>query len=267
MVDGYTKDAKTTNYKGVGEEETRFQRAWVDGRVAGLKVKAGRYNKVMGHTNHIWNDRVDGVEVAYGKDVKLNLGYAQLANDRKDVKYGVEAKVAYAELTGKVSKRLGLEADYYMFSDVNEDDGYVADNKFAILALGADYALAKNLNLSGTYFHSDADMEAAVKNGANDKDGFNLKLSYKGASAAKPGSFGIYGEYVDLSAAVVVGDGAYSTPAFLPNKATAGYKGMIYGANYALAKNIVGTVEYYDLKAKSNSDKTQTLYTGVAFTF
>ena len=62
-----------------GEETTKFQRAYVAGKLGGLKVEAGRNHRVLAD-NNVYGNRVDGVKVAYGKDVKLTAEYGKLAS-------------------------------------------------------------------------------------------------------------------------------------------------------------------------------------------
>ena len=90
-----------TNDKGnSGEEDVAFQRAYVNGRVGGLAVQAGRYNKTDITGGNIHDDRVDGVQVSYGKDVKLTAGYGKATG--VDVIAGENKDVAYAELGAKL---------------------------------------------------------------------------------------------------------------------------------------------------------------------
>ena len=48
-----------------------------------------------------------------------------------------------------------------------------------------------------------------------------------------------------------------------------GFKGFEVGANYTVAKNIVASVDYYDLEAKDVKDEPsyKTLWSQVQFTF
>ena len=62
-----------------GNEETKFQRAYVNGKLGGLAVQAGRYHAKWSEGN-VYDNRFDGVQVAYGKDVKLVAGYGKAAH-------------------------------------------------------------------------------------------------------------------------------------------------------------------------------------------
>ena len=247
-----------TNDKGnSGEEDVAFQRAYVNGRVGGLAVQAGRYNKTDITGGNIHDNRVDGVQVSYGKDVKLTAGYgkatgvAVIAGENKDV--------AYAELGAKLGA-VDAFAGYYKFDNLLK----AADDD-AIWTVGLGFNLAKDLKLTGTYLRSDVDAVTVdtVKYNDVDKDGYVVGLAYKGAKAAKAGSWGLNASYYDQGAGTVVAhtmDGIYFDE---------GFKGYSVGANYALAKNIVAGVTYYDLESKEakGTPDAQTLWSQVVFSF
>ena len=247
-----------TNDKGnSGEEDVAFQRAYVNGRVGGLAVQAGRYNKTDITGGNIHDNRVDGVQVSYGKDVKLTAGYgkatgvAVIAGENKDV--------AYAELGAKLGA-VDAFAGYYKFDNLLK----AADDD-AIWTVGLGFDLAKDLKLTGTYLRSDVDAVTvdSVKYNDVDKDGYVVAMAYKGAKAAKAGSWGLNASYYDQGAGTVVAhtmDGIYFDE---------GFKGYSVGANYALAKNIVAGVTYYDLESKEakGTPDAQTLWSQVVFSF
>ena len=247
-----------TNDKGnAGEENVAFQRAYVNGRVGGLAVQAGRYNKTDITGGNIHDNRMDGVQVSYGKDVKLTAGYGKATG--VDVIAGENKDVAYAELGAKLGA-VDAFAGYYKFDNLlkaNDDD--------AIWTVGLGFDLAKDLKLTGTYLRSDVDTVTvdSVKYNDVDKDGYVVGLAYKGAKAAKAGSWGMNASYYDQGAGTVVAhtmDGIYFDE---------GFKGYSVGANYALAKNIVAGVTYYDLESKEakGTPDAQTLWSQVVFSF
>ena len=247
-----------TNDKGnSGEENVAFQRAYVNGKLGGLAVQAGRYNKTDITGGNIHDNRVDGVQVSYGKDVKLTAGYGKATG--VDVIAGENKDVAYAELGAKLGA-VDAFAGYYKFDNLlkaNDDD--------AIWTVGLGFDLAKDLKLTGTYLRSDVDTVTvdSVKYNDVDKDGYVVGLAYKGAKAAKAGSWGLNASYYDQGAGTVVAhtmDGIYFDE---------GFKGYSVGANYALAKNIVAGVTYYDLESKEakGTPDAQTLWSQVVFSF
>ena len=247
-----------TNDKGnAGEENVAFQRAYVNGRVGGLAVQAGRYNKTDITGGNIHDNRMDGVQVSYGKDVKLTAGYGKATG--VDVIAGENKDVAYAELGAKLGA-VDAFAGYYKFDNLLK----AADDD-AIWTVGLGFDLAKDLKLTGTYLRSDVDTVTVdnVKYNDVDKDGYVVGLAYKGAKAAKAGSWGMNASYYDQGAGTVVAhtmDGIYFDE---------GFKGYSVGANYALAKNIVAGVTYYDLESKEakGTPDAQTLWSQVVFSF
>ena len=247
-----------TNDKGnSGEENVAFQRAYVNGKLGGLAVQAGRYNKTDITGGNIHDDRMDGVQVSYGKDVKLTAGYGKATG--VDVIAGENKDVAYAELGAKLGA-VDAFAGYYKFDNLLK----AADDD-AIWTVGLGFDLAKDLKLTGTYLRSDVDAVTVdnVKYNDVDKDGYVVAMAYKGAKAAKAGSWGLNASYYDQGAGTVVAhtmDGIYFDE---------GFKGYSVGANYALAKNIVAGVTYYDLESKEakGTPDAQTLWSQVVFSF
>ena len=241
------------NSDNKGDEDTKFQRAFVNGRLGGLAVEAGRNNAVL-LGGEILSNRADRVKVAYGKDVKLSAEYGKLANKDKVEDLGHEYYAV--SLAGKVGK-LGAEA---LYVDVNEDLKLGKDNN--IWAIGANYAFDKNVGLKAAYLKGD------VENTKGEDDGWYAMLNYKGAKAAKAGSFGVYAGYYDMAASTVIANGWSTSFANTLRNSNGGFEGWKAGVNYAFAKNIVGTVEYVNLDAKddSNADDS-TVWSQVVFTF
>jgi len=231
-----------------GDETTKFQRAYVNGKLGGVAVQAGRYHKKLAEGN-VYDQRMDAVEASYGKDVKLTVGYGKatpLSVARLD-----NSDVWYADLSGKVGA-LALSAGYVDFQDISGSD---VDS--SVWNVAANYAFDKNFKLGAMYLKGeDHDLDI-------DDDGFVVTASYKGAKAAKVGSWGLVAKYYDQGATTY----ADHTMNGKADKML-GFKGYSVAANYTFAKNIVGQVEWYDLEDKVVSDvKSQTLWSQVVFTF
>ena len=231
-----------------GYETTKFQRAYVNGKLGGVAVQAGRYHKKLAEGN-VYDQRMDAVEASYGKDVKLTVGYGKatpLSVARLD-----NSDVWYADLSGKVGA-LALSAGYVDFQDISGSD---VDS--SVWNVAANYAFDKNFKLGAMYLKGeDHDLDI-------DDDGFVVTASYKGAKAAKVGSWGLVAKYYDQGATTY----ADHTMNGKADKML-GFKGYSVAANYTFAKNIVGQVEWYDLEDKVASDvKSQTLWSQVVFTF
>ena len=235
-----------------GDEDTKFQRAYVNGKLGGLAVQAGRYNLKVSEGN-VYDNRFDGVQASYGKDVKLTAGYGKADPGEAQAKAN---EVVYAELSGKAGA-LDLAAAYYDFKDLEGVDG-IDDS---IWTVAANYAFDKNFKLGAMYLNGDKD----GYNGAD--DGYVVTASYKGAKAAKVGSWGLVAKYYDQGASTYIDhtmNGLADDDLFTGDE---GFKGYSVAANYTFAKNIVGQVEYYDLEQEEGNKDAQTLWSQVVFTF
>jgi len=241
---------------GKDEEETKFQRAYVEGKVGGLKVTAGRWSNLVAEGN-VWDSRMDAVKAVYGKDVKVTAVYGKA--DASSPKQDFE-EYKSLDVAGKVGI-VSLTAGYYDFSDAAKA-GY--ENK-EIWALAANMPLAKDLKLGAMYLKGDTDVAG------NDDDGYVLTLAYKGAKASVPGSWGLTAKYYDQPLATYADhtmNGYADTFGTDANREKYdGFEGYGLFANYALAKNIVAQVEYYDLESRSGKADEETLWTQVVFTF
>ena len=231
-----------------GDEDTSFARAYVEGKIGGLNVTAGRYNAFLANGN-IYDDKVDGAEVSYGDKVKVT-GFAGKATEVDGGNY------AGGELAGAFGA-LNLAAGYVNYKDLAD----VKDMDDAIWYVGADYTMG-DVNLSGMYLKGDASENGKDVTDVN-TDGWTVGLAYKGADASEAGSWGLFANYYDLGGMTYI---AHTTDANTFDND--GFKGYGVGANYAFAKNIVGTVAYYDTENKLNSNENdQRVWADVTFTF
>ena len=243
-----------------GNETTKFQRAYVEGKLGGLNVTAGRYNAFFANGN-VYDTRADGVEVSYGSKIQLKgfAGKATDAGDDSDVSYG---NYAGAELTGDFNK-LGLTAGYVNFKDMDattEEPETNHDN--AIWYVGGSYDFDGNVAVSGMYLKGDMSLNDEDVKGIG-SDGWTAGLTYKGAEASEAGSWGLFANYYDQGGMTYV---AHTTDA--ETFAYDGFKGWGVGTNYTFAKNIVGTVAYYDTENKVKEDeKSHIVWADLTFTF
>ena len=249
-----TQDLSTDS----GDESTDFQRAYLEGRLGGMDVTAGRYNAFFADGN-IYDNRADGVEVSYGDKVKLT-GYVGKGTDGTLGSKETFGNYAGGEVSADLAKGLNLAAGYINVKDI----GDIEDAENAIWHAGLTYT-AGDVTLSGMYLKGDADGAAEFgSTGAKlDDDGYVFGLAYKGAEAAEVNSWGIWANYYNQGGQTYL---AHTTDAntFDNN----GFKGYGVGVNYTFAKNIVGTVAYYDTENKLNSkDDDKIIWTDLTFTF
>ena len=257
-------------HDNAGNEDTSFQRAYVEGKLGGLNVTAGRYNAFFANGN-VYDTRADGVEVSYGSKIQLK-GFAGKGTDAvdaadKDTTFG---NYAGAELTGDFNK-LGLVAGYVNFKDMyknskvafDRDEYNVAEGlDNAIWYVGGSYDFDGNVAVSGMYLKGDASYKDEDVKGVG-SDGWTAGLTYKGAEATEAGSWGLFANYYDQGGMTYV---AHTTDANTFDNE--GFKGWGVGTNYAFAKGIVGTVAYYDTVSKlHDEDHDNIVWADLTFTF
>ena len=283
-----------------GNEDTKFQRAYVDGKLGGMAVRAGRYNLVIADGN-IYDTRADGLELSYGNKLKLK-GFAGKATDditvvpymtingdntfAADITNG--GKYWGLAVEGELAKGLKATAGYTQFKDMGTGSAEAYGGDFGktdidngIWHAGLSYDMG-HFNLSAMYLKGDLsadklnDMRDGEINRAIDQylddDGFVIGLSYKGAKAEDAGSWGAWAKYYDQGAQTYV---AHTTDA--NTFGMTGFKGFGVGANYTFAKNIVANVAYYNTESKlakaigaaDHLDRTKDhrFWTDVTFTF
>lgn len=284
-----------------GNEDTKFQRAYVDGKLGGMAVRAGRYNLVIADGN-IYDTRADGLELSYGNKVKVK-GFAGKATDditvvpfmindginteTGDITNG--GKYWGLAVEGELAKGLKATAGYTQFKDMGTGSVAFDNGNFdktdidnGIWHAGLSYDMG-HFNLSAMYLkgdlsadklndRSDGNINKAIDKYLDD-DGFVIGLAYKGAKAEDAGSWGAWAKYYDQGAQTYV---AHTTDA--NTFGMTGFKGFGVGANYTIAKNIVANVAYYNTESKllkelpgiaADFDRTKDhrFWTDVTFTF
>ena len=247
-----------------GDEGTSFKHAFVEGKLGGVAVKAGRYDAFFADGN-IYDTEADGLELSYGDKVKLT-GFVGKGTDAETELAGKTIDSTYGKYVGaEISAELNdvnAKIGYFKYKDMfeNSAEGKGMDNK--ILYVGADYTVG-DVNVAAMYLKGDTNSKYEQKFGKADDDGVVVTLSYKGAEADEVGSWGLFATYYNQGGQTYV---AHTTDAntFDNN----GFKGYGIGANYTFAKNMVGTVVYYDTENKLDSkEDDQRLWADLTFTF
>ena len=251
-----------------GNDDVKLNWAFVSGRVGGVKMDAGRMDFTFAD---VVDNRGDGVKLSYGKDVKVygwafkgssdnEKWYTTVDSDDRVYVLGVEAGIGAVDAGVRY---------YNADTDERQQDIYE-------LALSGE--IAKDLTLRGSYFYGESDTDTIMDDG--DENGWLVGLSYKGAKASKPGSWGVYANYSERPWNTYINPTAFSGYADYPYQygngnlannllgiAGDGYEGFEVGANVTLAKNIVAAVKYYDFEQREANADAQTLWSEVVFTF
>ena len=239
-----------------GEEDTELQRAYVEGKLGGMDVTAGRYSAFFGN-GYVYDANADGAEVAYGDKVQLK-GFAGKATDGWVEGTEYAGNYAGAEISTALGENVNLMGGYVNYKDMGVRDSQL-DN--AIWYVGADFSFG-DFTLNGMYLKGDASFEGEDLS-LFDDDGFVVGLNFKGAEADEVGSYGLFANYFDQGAQTYV---AHTTDA--NTFENTGFKGYGVGANYTVAKNMVATVAYYDTEAKLDSKvDDQRLWADLTFSF
>ena len=246
-----------------GNDDVKLKRAYVEGRLGGMDVTAGRWNEVL-FTGNVLDSYVDGVKVSYGDKVKvfgMAAKGADSGSDGHDANWYIEDCSDRLYVAG-VTADMGAVDAYaaYFETDSSVTAPYGGDNMDKeIWNVGLSYNFAPDFVLAAEYMRGNEDYYDT------DKDGWYADLAWKGASADEPGSYGLHVGYFDQSANAYLSpttDGFVNSEVF-----NHGYKGMVYGASYAFAKNIVGVFNYYDFEDKESGADADTMFTELYFTF
>ena len=264
----------------VEDGTTDFQRAYIEGRLGGVQVTAGRHDFQLGDAN-LYDNRMDGIKIAYGNKLKFGAyygkptdhtffagefaGLAKLGDGGWDLKYDrfFGANIGYD--IGKLS----LNVAYDKFKDPTlyqkgakkgsmSDMVGMEDN--AVWSIQAGYNFGK-ASLGAIFLKSDH-KSFPYPNASN--KAIVVTGTLFGAEAAKPGTWGLTAKYYNMGAGTFVAhtmDG--DANAFISE----GFKGWSIAGDYTIAKNMVATIEYFDLKGKETDMKAKTLWTQLAVSF
>ena len=150
-----------------------------------------------------------------------------------------------------------------MLTSVFENNKDVKDGRddSNIFNVGAEFKL-KDISLAAAYAKNSADKKTADADYYKD-NGFYIDLKYKGAQAAKPGSWGLQAKYYHWGDGVCMAHGWDN----LFEPITNGFKGYKLAANYAVAKNMIAEVIWWDTKDLKDDTKTRTIWTAMHINF
>ena len=229
-----------------GDDDIDLKRAYLVGRVGGVDVTAGRYNTFIGD-GFVYDETVDGGEISYGDKVNVTA-FA-----------GEQGIVDHAAI--QVTTKLGVVDVMAGYANFDNSEG---SEEIETVYLELATPVAKNLNLKGIYLKSYDDGHEEFKEyvDAVGDDGYAFELTYKGADKNDVGSFGLTANYWDQGGITYA---VHTTDA--NTFENLGFEGYGVAVDYTLAKNMVGTVAYYDTESKVYDYEDQRLWTSVQFYF
>ena len=251
----------STNVTGTknGDSEMFLNRAYVEGVYGNTVIDLGKFPAYTTvDQGMVFDDELSGAKVQFGKDVKVSIwggryNYADNKGYTTTVANETNTTVNYQaiEIDSDQAKKFTWGVAYHHL----QEDGH--DNVWEI---GLGYKFTPTFNLKAAY----AKGESQTGINSNQEKAYSVQLNYKGANPANKGSFGIYAAYRYLGGLAVI------APTY--DEMAAGQKGWDFGFNYALQKNIVGTLSYFTGKtmgvASGAADKdASTLFGQVEFFF
>ena len=233
-------------HDNTGNETSEFNIAKLEGRLGGVKVVAGRDDDVFAD-GMIYDGEHDAIKLSYGDKWYVSGAYGKLTDLNEDTTdHNYSKKFWTAEIGSNIEDSFVNGKVGYLRTKLGEEGetDYDRDN-VGIFYVGADFKVAKDLDLGAMYLHTNADKF----NGANGfdttkKNGFVVGLGYKGAEASEPGSWGLAARYYHQGKGTYL---AHTIDGYTDFKS--GFKGWSVGGDVTLAKNMVLGVTYYDTKA------------------
>ena len=239
-----------------GEEDTTFTYAYVNGRLGGVNIRAGRTWLYAGDGN-IYDDKFDGIGINYGKKIKFEAYYGKPTEAQTWGWADVMEKAYGASLGFELGKKAKLTFAYDRFN------AQVGDN-LGIFSANLYGRVANKLGLGIIYLHSSSDNLAYIANDAS-TSGFVVTADIAGAKFNKPNSWGFQAKYYHAPAGSAVAhtmNGGGMDAMF-----TQGYKGYSLNASWTFAKNMMYSIQWYDLKGRQNNDKHRTLWNEIQLRF
>ncbi|MGI6263061.1 MAG: S-layer homology domain-containing protein [Succiniclasticum sp.] len=271
-IGGGEKVTKTTSYDYTGEDtDVKINRAFLTGRLGGVRVDAGRAGLWLAD-GMVYDDTFDGISLKYGgKNYNLMGWYGKLT----------ESKANGYDVDDPVDNGWGINADVDLGEAVNLFAGYntvefdedtvalyggeaLDDDKLDITHAGLKWDISDDVALTGAYMHTSAEDE---------ENGWYAILDLWGASYSKPGSFGFQAVYYDEPAGAALShtmNGEYGAKYAADRSKDGvsgalwadGFKGYSVAASYTVAKNMMASVKYYDLKSRSDDDQKAKTFWG-----
>ena len=246
---------------------TKVDRAWVIGQYGATKYELGKF-PLYTEQGLVFDSKVSGAQVTFsGKklDATITGGRYNMNDDahwaytdsNKTTQYVKTATFYGLGLTYKANEKFSAGAGYYYAANKSDMQNVYKADSAKIWDLGMTYNFNNTLRLSGAYAHnSEGDVDGKYKKA------YNIELAYKTAVPANKGSFGVYAAYRYL------GQAATFAPTY--DGASYGQKGWEIGTQYTFAKNIMGTVRYFNGKeivATGDADKVSKIFGRVEFFF
>ena len=223
------------------EGKTGFERAYVTGRVGGAKLTGGVFGNLLAEGN-IYDTSFDGIKLDFGDVIKYSLLYGNADIERDNKLFAATASYKDYDYDAAVG-----------YHHIKYDVGNPAAN--TIWSAGGNYDF-------GNYSFGAMYLRASEQDAKGDRDGYVLTLTHGRLKEWRAHTYEIYAKYYDQSVHTYLAHTMNGLAGYMD-----GFKGYSIGAQYAVAKNIVFGLEYYDLKDKITDEKNRTIWTQFIFDF
>ncbi|CQR74891.1 outer membrane protein PgaA [Sporomusa ovata DSM 2662] len=216
-----------------------LSRLYLEGKVGASTVKAGKFGYLMAEGN-IYDSGFTGIKVDFGDPIKYSLSYGET----EDTKTTYIATARYKDFD------YNLETGVYHY---RLDDGSNKTN--TIWNIGGNYNFS-NFSIGAMYLGS------SLKDSKGNSDGYVLSLNYGDLRTYRPGTYSMFAKYYNQPQGTYIDHGMNGR-----GNSMQGLKGYGVGVSYALAKDLVAGVEYYDLADKVTGEKGKTIWTQLTHYF
>ena len=244
-----------------GDETTKFNQAYISGRLGGLRVLAGKADLFRAE-GFLYDDTAEFVQITYGKDVKFDAYYGQPTDYDFGDMWGVSVSGKIGSFNVSVGYDEMKDADgsdsryYSTFCEDGEDNG--------VFNATVKYDFGGEGTLGFTYLHSDVDDSNDYFDDV-DTDGYVVFATYKGANRNKPNTWGLWANYYNQGAGTTLAH--TMKPGQWADFQAEGFEGYAVGASYTIAKNMVYMLEYFDIEGKESDIDDQLIFSRLQITF
>ena len=236
------KDQGLENDAGVADNNVKLKQAYAAGHYGITDINAGLI-PYFSEQGLVFDTQFSGASVTVGKGQALSG--TLIAGRSRDVD-SAPSNMQGVNITWMPTEEFTGAAEYYRASMDGEYNN--------IWGVGATYNFAKTASLNGGYWKN------TTENNGDKNKAWNVQLSYKGAERENMHSFGLFAAYRRLGTAVAVS----ST---FDDAMKAGEKGWEVGGDYTFAKNVVGTLKYFNGRNIASDKKLNHFYGSLEYFF
>lgn len=240
-------DAKwdTNNDSPKDGGNVKLKRAYAAGHYGITDINAGLI-PYYSEQGVVFDGEISGASVTIGKGQTLSGTLVAGRSRNVDNKLVHDlSNVQGLNITWKPTEEFSGAAEYYRAS--------VDGDYNNIWGVGATYNIAKTAALNGGYWRN------TTQDGSDFNKAWNVQLSYKGAEQENMHSFGLFVAYRHLGSFVA------AKPTF--DAIGKGYKGWEVGGDYTFAKNVVGTLKYFNGRNLDGDAKAHAYYGSLEYFF